>query len=252
MLIESFAHGSSLLHRLDPRGKIFVAMLFSLTVAVAEQFMVLLLAFGGALILSGIARLSSKEVGQRLLLVNIFMIFLWLVLPLTVSGPRLFALGPFGVSVEGMRLAAKITLKSNTIFLGFLSLVATSSLNTLGHALHSLAVPKKFVHLLLFTYRYIHVIEQEYQRLFQAASIRGFRPCMSLHTYRTYANMIGMLLVRSFARAERIHEAMICRGFKGKLYSLHQFKFAGKDMLFLGIMLLGISWLVCLEWLKII
>lgn len=252
MLIESFAQGSSLLHRLDPRGKIFVAMLFSLIVAVAEQFMALLLAFGVALVLSGTANLSLKEVGRRLLLVNIFMVFLWLVLPLTISGPQLFTLGSLGLSAEGMRLAAKITIKSNTIFLGFLSLVATSSLNTLGHALHYLAVPKKFVHLLLFTYRYIHVIEQEYQRLFQAVSIRGFRPCMSVHTYRTYANMVGMLLVRSFARAERIHEAMICRGFKGKLYSLHHFKFTGRDALFLGIMLLGVSWLVCLEWLIII
>lgn len=250
MLSEQFSQGTSLLHRLDPRGKIFVATIFSLVVAVAEQFVVLLFALAVVLILAGMARLPLKEVVRRLLIVNIFIFFLWIILPLTLPGFHHFGLGSLGVSVTGVLLAAKITLKSNTIFLGFLSLVATSSLNSLGHALHHLTVPEKFVHLLLFTYRYIHVIEHEYKRLYQAASIRGFRPSMSLHTYRTYANMIGMLLVRSFARAERVHEAMICRSFKGRLHSLHHFEFVGKDIFFLGIMLLATIWLVYLEWLK--
>lgn len=124
-------------------------------------------------------------------------------------------MGPLVATVEGVGLAARITLKANAILLVFIALVATMPVATLGHALHRLAVPDKLVHLLLFTYRYIHVMEKEYKRLHNAAVIRGFRPRTDRHTYKTYAYLVGMLLVRSLARAERVYDAMLCRGFQG-------------------------------------
>lgn len=250
MFVEPFAQGTSVMHRLDARGKILVASIFFVVVALADSFAVLLYSLTGAVILVGMANLALKEVGKRLLLVNIFIVFLWIILPFTYHGKALFTLGPLVASEDGVLLAAKITLKANTIFLGFASLIATSSIVTVGHALQRLAVPGKFVHLLLFTYRYIHVIEREYQRLFLAISLRGFRPSMTMHTYKTYAYLIGMLLVRSFSRAARVHEAMLCRGFKGRLYSLHQFKVTGKDIAAVSIMMLGVGGLIYFEWLK--
>jgi cobalt/nickel transport system permease protein len=76
------------------------------------------------------------------------------------------------------------------------------------------------VQLLLLAYRYIFVIEQEYQRLYRAAKMRNFRPASNLHTYRTYAYLVGMLFVRASERARRVHLAMKCRGFTGRFHSL--------------------------------
>lgn len=239
-----------MMHRLDARGKIVIAAFFFLVVALANHYAVLLPSFVAVIALTTAANLPVKAVGKRLLLVNAFIAFLWIFLPVTYPGKTLVSIGPFMMTREGVLLAVKITLKANTIFLGFVSLIATSSVCTLGHALQKLAVPGKFVHILLFTYRYIHVIEQEYQRLSHAAALRGFRPAMSMHTYRTYAYLVGMLLVRSFARANRIHEAMLCRGFQGRLYSLQQFKFTGEDVVALACMMLGIGGLIYIEWLK--
>jgi cobalt/nickel transport system permease protein len=48
---------------------------------------------------------------------------------------------------------------------------------------------------------------------------RAFWPRSDLHTWRSLGYLIGMLLVRSLERAERILKAMKCRGFDGRLHS---------------------------------
>jgi cobalt/nickel transport system permease protein len=81
----------------------------------------------------------------------------------------------------------------------------------------------------LMTYRYIFVLEQESQRLIRAAKIRGFTPGTSLHAYKTYAYLVGMLFVKASERAERVYRAMKCRGFNGRFHCLHAFGFTGSD-----------------------
>jgi cobalt/nickel transport system permease protein len=156
-------------------------------------------------------------------------------------------MGSFAVYLMGVTLAAQITLKSNAILLAFIALMATMPFATLGHALHRLRVPEKIVHLLLMTYRYIFVIEHEYLRLMRAAKIRGFRPGTNVNTYRTFAFIMGMLFVRSAERAEKVHQAMLCRGFKGKFYSLQEFRSSGVGWLFSIIMTILIIGLIVME-----
>ncbi len=86
----------------------------------------------------------------------------------------------------------------------------------LGHALGRLGVPWKLVYLLFFTVRYVDVLNREQHRLRAAMRMRAFRPRNNLHTYRTYGYLVGMILVRSLDRAERIVAAMKCRGFRGR------------------------------------
>lgn len=199
-----------------------------------------------ALIVS--AGLGFKEVGKRLVLVNGLILFLWVVVPLTYGGQPLFQIGPLSLSRTGVLLAARITLKSNAILLTLIALIATMTFATIGYTFKQLRVPQKIIHLLLMNYRYVFVLEQEYQRLMRAAKIRGFQPRTNLHTYRTYAYVIGMLLVRATSRAHRVHQAMLCRGFKGTFYSLQEFK-AGKTGLIFSVLMAGIIMiLVFMEW----
>lgn len=249
MLAEAFASGTTCIHRLDPRVRIVAALFFSVFTAVARSYAVLGGAFSAAVILVLLARLDAKTLMRRLLTLNIFVLVVWLVVPFTYQGESVFAVGMFAASRQGIAVAAKITLKANAIFLAFSSLVSTMPLVTLGHALQHLAVPPKLVHLLLFTYRYIHVIEREYRRLFKAIQIRCFKPGVNRHTYRTYAYLVGMLLVKSFSRSSRVYEAMICRGFKGRLYSMHRFRITAVDLCFLGLMVFLVSGLAYCEWL---
>jgi cobalt/nickel transport system permease protein len=246
MLREPFAVGSSPLHRLDPRIRLVSAAVYSCAVAVCRELPALVAALLLSMALVALARLRISEVFKRLLVVNGLVVFIWVVIPFTFPGEALFRLGPFVGAREGVELAAQITLKSNAIVLAFMALVATMPFATTGHALHRLQVPDKIVHLLLMTYRYIFVLEQEYQRLVRAARIRGFRPGTNLHTYRTYAYLVGMLFVRAVDRAERVRWAMLCRGFRRKFYSLHEFKAGVGGFVFLVLMsaaVLGIAFL---------
>jgi cobalt/nickel transport system permease protein len=249
MIGEPFAQGKSLLHRLDPRGKLLAAVLLAFPLAFCHRFGALLSGLALALLLVLLAGLPGREVARRLLFANLFLVFFWLLLPFTYGGQS-FSLGPLPVSGEGLLLAARLTVKANAIVMIFLALVATSSLVTMGHALHSLAVPAKLVYLLLFTYRYVHVMETEFRKLHNSMLIRGFRPRTNLHTYRSYAYLVGMLLVRSSNRAQRVYEAMLCRGFHGRFHSLYRFSLTRADVLFWMLVLLAVTMLVYLEWLK--
>ena len=245
---ETFAEGSSLIHRLDPRGRIIITALFAVLVAVAESFPAALAGLALALGWLALAHLPVKKVFVKLLAVNGFIFFLWLVLPWTYPGDKIWQLGPLAATRQGIAVTALITLKSNAIIIGLMALIATVPVTTLGQAMQALKLPDKLCHLLLFTYRYIYVFEVEFQRLVQAMKIRGFQPRTNLHTYRSYAYLAGMLLVRSYDRAESVFQAMLCRGFHGVFYSLKTFSWQRRDGFFLGISSLGLLTILFLEW----
>jgi cobalt/nickel transport system permease protein len=247
---EPFSEGASTMHRLDPRGKIVVAALLAVLVATTTTYATALAGLAVALVYLSLARLPFGKLVVRLLAVNSFIFFLWFILPLTYPGDPVWRFGPLTASRQGLVFTGLITLKSNAIIIALIALIATSPIVTLGQALHTLRLPDKLCHLLLFTYRYIYVFEQEYRRLVQAMKIRGFRPRTDLHTYRSYAYLAAMLLVRSFDRAECVFQAMLCRGFHGNFYSLRTFSWQRRDKIFLAASLLVLAGLCYLEWLR--
>ena len=248
MIREPFATGNSIIHQLDPRIRVVLTSAYAFVVALSYHFPVLIVALMLSLALVVFSRVRFTAVLKKIIWVNAFALLLWLLLPFTFGGEVLARVGSFAVYRPGVVLAAQITLKSYAIVLAFIALIATMSFATLGHALYRLRVPEKMVHLLLMTYRYIFVIEQEYLRLVRAAKIRGFRPGTNSNTYRTFANIIGMLFIRAAARAERVQQAMLCRGFKGKFYSLQEFRPGSASWVFTIIMAAVIVGLALMEW----
>ena len=248
MIEEPFSTGNSIIHGLDPRVKIIVVVFFSAVVATSSKFLALLSALAISLFLVAMAKLPIKQVLYRLLLVNGLILFLWFILPFTYNGQKLFSIGPFIATKEGILLAGQITVKSNSILLSMIALLSTTQIFSLGRAMGQLHFPDKITHLFLFTFRYIHVIYKEYHKLINAMKIRGFVPRTNMHTYKSYAYLVGMLLVRSYDRAERIHKAMLCRGFNRKYYSLTQFSLKFEDIFFLSLMSVVILGLAVLQW----
>jgi cobalt/nickel transport system permease protein len=243
---EVFSDENSIIHRLDPRCKLIIAFLLTFIIALSNNEVSLLLAVVFAVLSIFIARLKLKMVFKRLLVVNIFIGVLWLFLPFTTAGKVIWTLGPLHTTNEGIIRVLLITVKCNTIILILISYIATIPLITLVQALARLRLNKKLVQLLFFSFRYLSVVYMEFNRLHTSAKIRGFRPKTNQHTYKTYSLLIGMLLVRSWERAERVHQAMLCRGFDGNFYSLKSFSIKKMDVMFLifGILLLlGISWI---------
>jgi cobalt/nickel transport system permease protein len=252
MFDDGFTKGDSVIHRFDPRLKIVVAAVYSIVVAVSSRWTALVPGLFFSVLLVFLARLPLKRVFIRLLLVNGLILFLWLFLPFSLEGMPIFTIGPLTATREGVLYASLVTLRSNIILLSLISLVSTTSVFTLGRAMKELRAPDKMVQLFFFAYRYVHVIHLEYQRLVKALKIRGFRPKATMHTYRTYAYLVGMLLVKSYDRSERIQKAMLCRGFTGRFYTLSEFSLKSSDIIMMCLMLLAVAVIVVLQWTKII
>ena len=247
MIEEKFASGLSFIHKLDPKTRVIAVTVLSFAAARCDNLSVAGLYFIIAAGLVIIANLNVQDVIARIKPVFWFLLMIWILLPVTFEGQIICHFSWLKISKAGVVTSCKITVKSITILLFFISLTATMSLASLGNALHKLYVPDKLVFLLLMSYRYIAVIEDEYKRLLRAAKFRGFRPKTNIHSYKTFAYLAGMLFVRASFRAQRVHQAMLCRGFNKKFYSLDVYPAGRFNFIFLtAIFAAGLS-LVMLE-----
>jgi cobalt/nickel transport system permease protein len=235
----------------DPRARLLVAVAFSVLTALVQTFPAMLAAFTAALLACPFSGIPSTVVLKRLLPLNLVIFLLLIFLSLTAPGLRVAVIGALTLSHEGLLLAAAIALKGNAIVLAMIALLASIDPAVLGHALAHLRLPQKLVLLLLFTIRYLDVLHQEYSRLRAAMRVRAFQPAMNRHTYRAFGHLVGMLLVRSLDRSERILAAMKCRGFTGRFYLLDHLAFTRCDLPFCAASLavLGlITWMeLCLK-----
>lgn len=247
-----FFSGDSHIHRLDPRLRFLFALAFSIVISLAREPAVYCSGLAIAIITASLARLELHHLRMRLLPLNIFMLFLFVLLPLGAPGETVFSIGGLAWSREGLLLALVIVLKANAVFLCYTALVSTMSPVALGHALHHLKVPSKLVQLLIFTIRYIEVVGHEYARLRRSMKIRGFQPGLNLHTLSSYGNLVGMLLVRSLDRSERVVAAMKCRGFQGRFYMLHHFALHRDDALFIVFAVALLATFGWFEWIRTI
>jgi len=248
LTVSPFTEGQSFIHRRDPRVKVLIALLFIFILATTQHPLTLGMGFGCAILMIWLAQLPVIPLLQRIFALNLFNLLLFLILPFAVTGTPLLQFGNLVGSDVGLQQAFEITIKTNAILLWLTALLSTIDTLTLSHVLRHFYVPDKLILLLLFTLRYIEVLHQEYLRLRQAMKIRAFVPRANRHTYRSFAYLIGMLLVKSLDRSERIMAAMKCRGFHGKFFLYHHFKLNITDIGFAivmftsGLGLAGIAW----------
>lgn len=243
---QGLKHRRSLIDQLDPRLRILAAASFATVVVLSSAFISLIAGLLLALAVAVLAKLSLKRTARRVIAMDLFMIFLILVLPFTTPLPEgrepLLVVAGLSASTEGLLHALAITLKANAVILMMLALVGTLNATTLGQALARLKMPDKLVHLMLFTVRYMDVIGQEYKRMRRAMQARAFVMGTNRHTWRAVGYLVGMLLVHALERSERILEAMKCRGFNGRFYLLDHWQLTRLDYLagslWLGLLLL--------------
>jgi|688.fasta_scaffold370858_2 cobalt/nickel transport system permease protein len=205
--LDRYARGDTWCHRLPPRGKLWAVLAFLLVVMATPLSHWPLLGLAGCLVAAGLtlAEIPRQYVVQRVA---------WLlpaVLGLALAGP--LSRGPS----EGWQLALLISLRSVLSFLAGLWLVNTTPFDPLLQSLAEIGLPQRFVELLAFMYRYCFVVFDELVRMRTAQRARTVSPPSLWQAWRDATNLLGMLLIRSLNRAERIHGAMCSRGWAGRL-----------------------------------
>lgn len=115
----------------------------------------------------------------------------------------------------GLPRALSILGKGFTAVLLLAFLMATTELAELLWAMRKLGSPRPLNLILGMMYRYTSLLSEEYARMERARDCRMVRP-LGWQGIGVYGHHMGSLLVRSWDRADRVHAAMVSRGFTGE------------------------------------
>lgn len=144
----------------------------------------------------------------------------------------------------GFLLALTIVTKACTIAILMEPLFGTAPLPVTLQAMSKLGIPSSITQMILLSHRYIFVFLGESKRMYRGMLVRGFRPGTNFATMQAMGNFFGMLFIRSFDRTQRVHDAMLSRGYSGAFPTYTVFRSKMGDwlkslfFLFLGIILL--------------
>lgn len=207
--LDRYANLDSPVHRLSDPKKMRIMLLALSVLLLLVPFLseywawsIIILYATAMLLVAGISRVPFKFLLTRSALVLPFSVLIVVV--------NYFS-GNF--SLDQMLLTVSKSLLS--IFT-ILLLVSTTAFNDILKQLSRWGVPKLMIIIFSFMYRYFFLLVGEIESLEKAVAMRH-ASLTGWKRFRTYSNMVGMLLIRSFDRAERVYQAMQMRGFTGDL-----------------------------------
>lgn len=230
--LDRLSYGDTAVHRLDARAKVVAALLFVTTVVSFPKYdlLSLLPLFLFPVLFAILGDIPGGLIARKVAAVSPFALFVGIFNPLLDRGT--VAIAPGFEVAAGWISFASILLKFSLSISAALLLIATTSFPGICHALNRLGFPDLFVTQLLFLYRYLFVLLDETSRMVRARESRSLGGGgISL---RLFARLAGELLIRTMKRAERIHGAMLSRGFRGEMPARRPLSMRPADAAFLA------------------
>jgi cobalt/nickel transport system permease protein len=209
-------HGHSPIHRLPAQVKLLVLLGFMLLVVATPARWYP--AFAGYLLaLAVVVAVSRVPAGYllRRMVVEVPFLAFAVLMPFLATGPRVDVLG-VEVSRLGLLAAWGLLAKGTLGVLASLTLAATTEPPDLLAGLEKLHFPDQLVQIMGFMVRYLDVVTDELRRMRVARESRGFT-ARDVRHWPVVARSAGALFIRSYERGERVHLAMLSRGYTGKL-----------------------------------
>jgi cobalt/nickel transport system permease protein len=209
-------HGHSVVHRAPAHLKLVALVSFMLVVVATPRewyaafgvYVLLLLA------VVAVSRVPPLYLARRMLVETPFVLFA-LAIPFIAEGPRVPVLG-LSVSEPGLWAAAALLVKGTLGVLAALTLAATTEPQEVLAGLRRLRMPDLIVQIMGFMLRYLDVVTAELARMTTAMRSRGCDPRSPRH-WPVLARSLGALFIRSYERGERVHLAMLARGYDGTM-----------------------------------
>jgi cobalt/nickel transport system permease protein len=217
--LDRYAVLDSPLHILEPRTKLlaFTALIIAvLCVPVGSESLFIAYFFATA-ILMGASQVPLNYILGRTLLILPFIVLASLAVPWR------------GYSELGILFVRAILCLMLLILL-----TNTTRFVELLRGLRKLGCPQILVMNLSFLYRYLFVLTEEAMRMKQARDCRRVRRAPVPEELKVLSSMLGTLLIRSFERAERMHGAMLSRGYSGDFPVVSPKRFSWHDLVFIS------------------
>jgi cobalt ECF transporter T component CbiQ len=222
LALERWSRLDGPLHRLDARVKLLITVAVLLSVNLTRPHEVVLFT-AHFLLLCAVCLFARLPWWNVLARGFIVLPFVGGVVILNLAG---------GEPVRAWAVLARGYLSAVTVLL----LLATTPFPKLLRGLESLGVPRFFGMILHFVYRYLFVLFEQAHNMRRASQCRApkgrHRPL-----FEAAAGAVAVLFARSYGRAERIHQAMLARGFQGHFELLEAPRAGLRDWTFLAVSL---------------
>lgn len=225
-----YVHEHSPVHRMAPEAKVAAAFSFVAVVGLTPAWAWWAFVLHAVLLVAvmRISRLRPGFVAARAAVVLPFITFAFLI-PFIASGERVEVMG-VSVSAEGLVAARALLCKALIGVTVSVTLAATTETPAIMRGLNRLHVPAIFTTIATFMIRYLETLIGEVARMRTAMTARGHDPRW-LWQARPIASSAGALFVRSYERGERVHAAMVARGFSGTMPVLDERRAARSEWL---------------------
>jgi cobalt/nickel transport system permease protein len=209
-------HGHSPVHRAPAHLKVLALLGFMLVVVATPRQAYPVFALWAAVLLGVVvlSRVPLRYLLPRMVVEVPFVVFAAL-MPFIAHGPRTEVLG-VSVSEPGLVAGVALLVKGTIGVLASLTLAATTEPQDLLRGLQRLRTPDLVVQIMGFMIRYLDVVTAEMGRMMTALRSRGCDPRSPRH-WPVLARSLGALFIRSYERGERVHLAMLSRGYDGRL-----------------------------------
>ncbi|WP_243059439.1 cobalt ECF transporter T component CbiQ [Nocardioides sp. SR21] len=209
-------HGHSVVHRAPAHLKILALLAFMLVVVATPRdwYAAFAVYLGVIAVVVAVSKVPPTYILKRTVVEVPFLVFA-LLLPFVAQGPKTEVLG-VTVSQHGLEAGIALVVKGTLGVLASLTLAATTEPQDLLAGLERLRMPNQLVQIMAFMVRYLDVVTDEMQRMKVARESRGFNARNPKH-WPILARSAGALFIRSYERGERVHLAMLSRGYTGRM-----------------------------------
>lgn len=217
--VDRYALLDSPLHILEARTKLlaFTALIVAVLCIPGDRGFHFVIYFFAAAILMGISQIPLAFIVGRA----------FVILPFIV-------LASFAAPWKDYPGLVILFVRAILCLILLILLTNTTRFTELLRGLRKLGCPQILVMNLSFLYRYLFVLTEEALRMKQARDCRRVGRAPLKREFKILSSMLGTLLIRSFERAERMHSAMLSRGFTGEFHVMSPRKFTWRDLAFLS------------------
>ena len=258
--LGQFFPGYSPIHRLDPRTKILLAVMFIVAVFVANNPVAFLSVTALALVMVAVSRITFGVVFKGIKPIIFILIFTAIinVFMTTGDGEPLVEFWIIKIYTEGIIRAVFMALRVIILIIGTsILLTYTTSPISLTDGLESLLSPLKKIKVPVHTFammmsialRFIPTLVEETEKIMNAQKSRGadFTTGSLVKRAKALIPLLVPLFVSSFKRAEELATAMECRCYRGdkNRTKLVKLEFRARDYIWLALFICFVAFIIC-------
>ena len=138
-------------------------------------------------------------------------------------------------------LALLIFLRSNALLLFMLLIFYKKTIFDIAISMQTLRVPDKLATVFFFVAKFIVIMKEEFEVTKKVMKTRNFKAKSNIFSYKIYSNVIGMIIVKCFERADKLKDSMLLRNFQGKIYQSKTDKFTKMDFLIFCVIIFSLT-----------